>query len=128
MWSVSWLQKFWLNEITITSEKAAKREKAGRYAFDDIIWILMSWTIHSQTPGLMSALHLLLDQGNEQSASKDYQLLVDTGRASLSELVMRAEKWMFILDYSFWQDCRFGVAATVGYGKYWKWLQAEKAP
>lgn len=29
---------------------------------------------------------------------------------------MQADKWVFILDHSFWQDCRFEVAATLGKG------------
>lgn len=106
--------KGFTKETTVSTEQASRREKAGSYAFDDSIWVLMSQTLSNQTQRLIPALHLLLDQGNEQSASQQSWLTADTGRASLSGRVMRADKWAFILDHSCWQGCRFGVATTVG--------------
>lgn len=121
-------QGFCFNERTVTPEKAAKKQQAGRYACDDFIWTAMSWTICNQTLSasyLLSICHWMEAPGKVLLRAAGS---VHRGKASLSGLVMQADKWLFILDHAFWQDCWSGVAATTGTGKYWKWLQAEKSP
>lgn len=64
---------------------------------------MISCGLSCQEPiaGLLRARHLLLDQRDEERASKDFRLRADMGKASLSGLVMQADKRMFILDHSF---------------------------